>query len=50
MYRPFMERKLATVAVQVASNNTPNDAEMTPEQIVFSFLPRRVHRNSLSPP
>ena len=48
MYRPVMERggapswKLATVAVQVASNNTPNEHEMTPEQIVFSFLPRRV--------
>eukprot|EP01050_Picozoa_sp_SAG11_P064551 SAG11_NODE_44536_length_154_cov_20.963636_1_plen_47_part_10 len=37
-----MAWKTATIAVQVASNNIPNEAELSPEQLVLSFVPRRV--------
>ena len=48
MFSPIMDRggamawKIATIAVQVAANNIPNENEMTPEQLVLSFMPRRV--------
>jgi len=48
MFKPIMDRggamawKTATIAVQVASNNIPNEAELSPEQLVLSFVPRRV--------
>eukprot|EP01050_Picozoa_sp_SAG11_P000983 SAG11_NODE_39_length_21630_cov_11.188658_2_plen_117_part_00 len=48
MFKPIMDRggamawKTATIAVQVAAINIPNEAELSPEQLVLSIVPRRV--------
>ena len=40
MFKPIMDRggamawKMATISVQVAANNIPNEAELSPEQLV----------------
>ena len=49
MFNPIMERlgatgwKFATPTIQVIANATPNsDSEITPEQLVLAYAPRRI--------